>query len=274
MADCENYVTCSAAGKANMLLNERRTQILKYIETEGFVSLQKLVEHFGISESTARRDVEYLDGISKVQKTRGGAAYIGESMTSFEDRTVAALKEKREIARAVAGMVESGEVVLLDGGTTTLEVARQLIGRSLTVVTNSVPIINLLFNQPGIELISIGGYVYPQTGVALGPIAQAALKAVHARRLIMSVGGITEAGLFNSNSLLVETERAMMESADEVWVVTDSGKFGRSALAHLAPLDSMDRLITDDGLTDEWRQRLEAAGVEVICPGEPAESAV
>jgi DeoR/GlpR family transcriptional regulator of sugar metabolism len=66
----------------------------------------------------------------------------------------------------------------------------------------------------------------------------------------------------------------MMESADEVWVVTDSGKFGRSALAHLAPLDSMDRLITDDGLTDEWRQRLENAGVEVICLGEPAEAAV
>ncbi len=257
-----------------MLLNERRTQILKYIEEQGFVSLQKLVEHFGISESTARRDVEHLDGISKVQKTRGGAAYIGESMTSFEDRTVAALKEKREIAQAVAEMIEAGDVVLLDGGTTTLEVARQLIGRLLTVVTNSVPIINLLFNQPGIELISIGGYVYPQTGVALGPIAQAALKAIHARRLIMSVGGITEAGLFNSNSLLVETERQMMESADEVWVVTDSGKFGRSALAHLAPLDSMDRLITDDGLTDEWRQRLEQAGVEVICLGELAEAAV
>jgi DeoR family fructose operon transcriptional repressor len=257
-----------------MLLDERRTRILKYIEEEGFVSLQKLVEHFGISESTARRDVEYLDGISKVQKTRGGAAYIGESMTSFEERTVAALKEKEQIAQAVADMVGPGEVILLDGGTTTLEVARRLIGRSLTVVTNSVPIVNLLINQPGIELISIGGYVYPKTGVALGPIAQAALKAVHARRLIMSVGGITEAGLFNSNSLLVETERQMMESSDEVWVVTDSSKFGRSNLAHLAPLNSMDRLITDDGLTDEWRQRLEDAGVEVTMLSTRVEAAV
>lgn len=257
-----------------MLLDERRTRILKYIEQEGFVSLQKLVEHFGISESTARRDVEYLDGISKVQKTRGGAAYIGESMTSFEERTVSALKEKEQIAQTVAEMVGPGEVILLDGGTTTLEVARRLIGRSLTVVTNSVPIVNLLINQPGIELISIGGYVYPKTGVALGPIAQAALKAVHARRLIMSVGGITEAGLFNSNSLLVETERQMMESSDEVWVVTDSSKFGRSNLAHLAPLNSMDRLITDDGLTDEWRQRLEDAGVEVIVLGAGVEAAV
>jgi DeoR family transcriptional regulator, fructose operon transcriptional repressor len=257
-----------------MLLDERRTRILNYIEKEGFVSLQALVDHFGISESTARRDVEYLDGISQVRKTRGGAAYIGESMTSFEERTVAALKEKEQIALAVAAMVEPGEVVLLDGGTTTLEVARRLIGRSLTIVTNSVPIVNLLINQPGIELISIGGYVYPKTGVALGPIAQAALKAVHARRLIMSVGGITEAGLFNTNSLLVETERQMMDSADDVWVVTDSNKFGRSALAHLAPLESMDRLITDEGLTDEWRQRLESAGVEVITIGARVEAPV
>lgn len=257
-----------------MLLDERRTRILQYIEEKGFVSLQMLVEHFGISESTARRDVEYLDGISKVQKTRGGATYIGESMTSFEERTVAALKEKQLIAQAVADMVDSGDVVLLDGGTTTLEVARRLIGRSLTVVTNSVPIVNLLINQSGIELIAIGGYVYPKTGVALGPIAQAALKAVHARRLIMSVGGITAAGLFNSNSLLVETERQMMESADEVWVVTDSSKFGHSALTHLAPLQAMDRLITDEGLTDEWRQRLEDAGVDVVVPGPREEAAV
>ena len=251
-----------------MLLDERRTRILNYIEHRGFVSLIQLSEHFGISESTARRDVEYLDGISKVQKTRGGAAYIGESISTFEERTVTALKQKEQIAKAVAQMVQTGEVVLLDGGTTTLEVAKQLIGRSLTVVTNSIPTINLLFNQPDIELITIGGYVYPKTGVALGPVAQAALKSIHARRLIMSIGGITEAGLFNSNSLLVETERHMMESSDEIWVVTDSSKLGRSALAHLAPLDAMDRLITDDGITSEWRERLEASGVEVVIVGE------
>ncbi len=247
-----------------MLLDERRTSVLNYIEHKGFVSLQEIVEHFGISESTARRDVEYLDGISQIRKTRGGAAYIGESITAFEDRTVTAHKQNDLIARTVAEEIEAGEVVLLDGGTTTLEVARRLMGKSLTVVTNSIPIQNLLLNQQGIELVTIGGYVYPKTGVALGPIAQAALKAIHARRLIMSVGGITEAGLFNSNTLLVETERQMMESSDEVWVVTDSGKFGHSALAHLAPLESMDRLITDEGITDDWRQRLESAGVEVV----------
>ena len=251
-----------------MLLDERRTQVLNYIEKQGFVSLGDIVSHFGISESTARRDVEFLDGISKVQKTRGGASVLGGAIPGTEERPVKALKQKRQIAKAVADMVQPSEIVLLDGGTTTLEVARQLQGRLLTVITNSIPTINLLFNQPGIELIAIGGQVYPSTGVSLGPVAREALKAIHAQRLIMSAGGITEAGLFNSNSLLVETEQQMMESSDEVWVVTDSNKFGRSALSHLAPLEAMDRLITDDGITPEWRERLEASGVEVIVVGD------
>ena len=252
-----------------MLLDQRRQRILEFIEQQGFVSLQQLCDHFQVSESTARRDVEYLDGISQVRKTRGGASYIGESITTFEERKVKSLRQKQEIAQAVADSIGDGEVVLLDGGTTTLEVARQLIGRSLTVVTNSIPIVNLLVNQPSIELISIGGYVYPKTGVALGPVAVQALKGIQARRLIMSVGGITDRGLFNSNSLLVETERQMISSADEVWVVTDSTKFGRSALSHLCLLDEVDRIITDDGITEEWQSRLETAGVEVVIVGAP-----
>jgi DeoR/GlpR family transcriptional regulator of sugar metabolism len=164
----------------------------------------------------------------------------------------------------VLELIEPGETVLLDGGTTTLEVAKQLVGKSLQVVTNSLPILNVLVNQPDIELIMIGGYLYPKTGVALGPLAVAALDNIHARRLVMSVGGITEAGLFNSNALLVESERRMMDAADEVIVVTDSGKLGRSALAHLCPLDAVDRLVVDSGITAEWKTIVQDAGIELI----------
>jgi DeoR/GlpR family transcriptional regulator of sugar metabolism len=100
--------------------------------------------------------------------------------------------------------------------------------------------------------------------VALGPLAVAALHYIHARRLVMSVGGITEAGLFNSNALLVESERRMMDAADEVIVVTDSGKLGRSALAHLCPLDAVDRLVVDSGITAEWKTIVQDAGIELI----------
>lgn len=246
-----------------MLLDERRESILKTIEEKGFVSLSELVDRVGVSESTVRRDLEFLDGIGQIRRTRGGAAYVGESITPFEQRTTTALHEKRRIAEAVAEMIEPAEAVLLDGGTTTLEVARRLAGKSLQVVTNSLPIANLLANQPKVELVLVGGYVYPKTGVALGPHAVAALKQIHVRRLVMSVGGITERGLFNSNALLVETERQMIEAAEEVLVVSDSSKFGHPALAHLAPLDVVDRLVTDEGITDKWRTIFEKAGAAV-----------
>lgn len=246
-----------------MLVDERRTNILQIVENKGFVSLQEIVSQVGASESTVRRDLDYLDGIGQVRRTRGGAAYVGESISGFEERSLRDLGKKQQVARAVAELIEPGEAVLLDGGTTTLQVARLLIGKSLQVVTNSLPIVNLLVNQPDIELIMIGGYLYPKTGVALGPLAVATLQGVHVRRLVMSVGGITEHGLFNSNALLVETERQMMAAADEIVVVADSGKLGRSALASLCPLNAVHRLVVDSGITPEWQDTIRRAGIDL-----------
>lgn len=246
-----------------MLLDERRQNVLQIIESEGFASLPKIAERVGASESTVRRDLEYLETVGQIRRTRGGAAYVGESLTPFDERFTKALAEKQAVGRAAAALVEPGEAVLLDGGTTTLEVARNLAGKSLQLVTNSLPIVALLANQPNIELIMVGGYVYPKTGVALGPVAMAALAQIHVRRLFMGVSGITERGLFNSNTLLVETERCMMAAAEEVVVVTDSSKLGHSALAHLCSLDKVHRVVVDSGITAEWRQIFSQAGVNV-----------
>ncbi len=246
-----------------MLRDARWNKIVQVIEEKGFISLHELVSEVQASESTVRRDLEYLDGIGQVRRTRGGATYVGESLTDFEDRRLSALYQKEEIASHVADIIQPGEAVLLDGGTTTLEVARKLIGKSLQVVTNSVPIINLLVNQPNIELIAVGGYVYPKTGVALGPMAVGTLERIHVRRLVMSIGGVTEAGLFNSNAMLVETERQMMQSAEEVIVVTDSSKLGHSALAHLCELEEVDRFVMDDGIDENWKSIIRKAGVKL-----------
>ena len=246
-----------------MLVDERRQTILQVIEKKGFVTLSQLMELVGASDSTIRRDLEVLDGNGQIRRTRGGATYVGESLTSFDVRRTKARKQKERIAEAAAALVQTGETVILDGGTTTVEVARELAGRSLQVVTNSIPIVNALVNSPETELIVIGGFLYPKTGVNLGPLAVEALKSIHARRLFISVGGITANSLFNSNALLVETERQMIEAADEVIVVSDSSKLGHSALAQLCPLETVDRLITDAGITDEWREIVEAAEIEL-----------
>lgn len=247
-----------------MLVDERREKILQIVEKKGFASLGDLTDNIEVSESTIRRDLEHLDGVGQVRRTRGGAAYIGESLTTFDERTSQATAEKRRIAQRVSELIEPGETVLLDGGTTTLEVARLLGGKPLQVVTNSLPIASLLANQSNIELMMIGGYLYPQTGVALGPMAIAALKNIHTRKLVLSVGGITEKGLFNSNTLLVETERQMIESAEEIIVVSDSSKLGHSALAHLCPLDAVSTLVVDSDITPEWRDIIQNAGVELV----------
>jgi DeoR/GlpR family transcriptional regulator of sugar metabolism len=244
-----------------MLLDQRRQDILSLIESIGFVSMQQLSERAGVSESTIRRDLEYLENVGQIRRTRGGAAYVGESLTTLDERSVKARPQKKAVGRAAAALVQSGESILLDGGTTTLEVARNLAGKSLQVVTNSLPVVNLLANQSQIELVVIGGYVYPKTGVALGPIATAALAGIHVRRLFMSVGGITERGLYNSNSLLAETEQAMLSAAEEVIVVTDSGKFGHVALAHLCGLERVHRVVADSEISSEWKDLLSNAGI-------------
>lgn len=246
-----------------MISQERRSKILQITEESGFVSLHQLVAEVGVSESTVRRDLEFLDASGQLQRTRGGAAFSGDASPDFNIRRHQASLEKKRIAERTADLILPGETVLLDGGTTTLEVARCLHGKPLQVVTNSLPIASLLMNQTEIEVILIGGFVYPKTGVALGEQAVAALKNINVSRLVMGAGGITEEGLFNSNALLVETERQMIEAADHVTLVADSGKFGQRALTHLCPLNAVNQIVTDQGLDAEWRRVLNHANIDV-----------
>ena len=246
-----------------MITDERRDKIVRIAEESGFVSLQQLMAAFGASESTIRRDLEHLSARGQLHRTRGGAAYAGESLTDFDIRQNRSSVEKRRIAQRTAELIDSHQTILLDGGTTTLEVARYLHGKDLQVVTNSLPIASLLMNQAGIELISVGGVIYPKTGVALGDQAVAMLKNWNCAQLVMSAGGVTQDGLFNSNALLVETERQMIQSSQRVTLVADSTKFGQRALAQLCPLSSVHQVVTDDGISEEWQHRLQDLGIDL-----------
>ena len=191
----------------------------------------------------------------------------GAALPALEERSASQLEEKRQIAGAAAARIRDGDAILLDGGTTTLEVARLLVGRSLQVVTNSLPIANLFASSRETDLVMLGGYVYPKTGVALGPLTVRMMEDIHVHQTILSVGGITTRGLFNSNLLLVETERLMLRCADEVVVVADHTKIGRPALAFLCELSAIDTLIVDHGLTAEQRALVDVAEARLIIAG-------
>ena len=249
-----------------MTAEERRQQLSEVLARRGFADLSALAAELGVSESTVRRDLTQLEEEGVARRTHGGAVFVSDrfSALNYSAREMTAVAEKQAIGRMVASLIEDGETILLDGGTTTFQVAKNLLSRTLQVVTNSLPIANVLSCAGNIELTFVGGYIYPRTGVALGPIVVQTLAPLHVNKAIISTAGVTEEGLFNANMLMVESEQRMMASADEVIVVADSSKFGHKALARICGWDQVDRVVTDDRLAPEWQERLRGAGAEVI----------
>jgi DeoR family transcriptional regulator, fructose operon transcriptional repressor len=248
-----------------VLAEERRSRLLEFIRVRGFASLPDLQDQLQVSGSTVRRDLDQLEQAGEVRRTHGGVFYTGAfpKLPHFELRQQSQWDKKRQIAAQAVNLIEEGDTVLLDGGSTTYELARRLVGRNIQVVTNSLPVATLFTSGVGHDIVLIGGYVHQRSGVCLGPYANQMLRQLSVRRAVLSVGGITDRGCFNSNLLLVETEKAMMEAADEVIVVADSTKFGHQSLALMCRLEDIDRLVVDDQLSDNWRQRLVQAGIDV-----------
>lgn len=234
---------------------------------KGFVSLAELVQELGVSESTIRRDLEILEEHGAIRRTHGGAVFIQDSSSqrlAFADREMTALPQKQAVARAVAALIAENQTVIIDGGTTCYEVARLLRGRRINVITNSVPIASLLSADLATEVTLVGGYVYPRTGVALGSMAEQMLSGLHATQLILSCAGVTQEGAFNSNQMMVEVERRMMEIADRVILAADGSKFGMRAVVRLCGLADLDVIVTDAGAGAEVRSWLDSYGGRAV----------
>ena len=249
-----------------MQTHERRSKLIDLIRIRGFAGLEELVKELGVSESTVRRDLDTLEEQGAAKRTHGGVLYSGgmPRLAEFDERQPAHWAAKRVIAARTAAAIADGETVLLDGGTTTYEVARLLVGRSLQVVTNSLPVANLFASEARTDLVLLGGYVSPRTGVCLGPYANELLGRLHVTTTVLSAAGITQDGLFNAHLLLAETEQAMLRAAGRVMVVADSSKFGRKSLTLVSGLDAIDQLVCDDGLAAPWRETVMQAGVELL----------
>ena len=231
--------------------------------------LDTLAAELRVSSSTVRRDLETLEQQGLVKRTHGGVIWIGDKVNgtrpyAFDQRMGYQHDAKRAIAKAARALVSPGQTVLIDGGTTTFYLAQELLGQPLQLLTNSLPIANLFLNDDNVELILTGGLMYPRYGVLLGPTAEHILSTIHTKTLFLSVAGVHNNALYNQNLLLVQSERKMMEQAQEVVLLVDSTKFGQQALARLGDLSEVDTVVTDAAIASEHRKTIQSAGCQLI----------
>lgn len=230
-----------------MLPPIRQKKMIRLLSERSFCSLEQLSQELNASIATVRRDLNSLQEQGIVRRTHGGAMFLGdrEALPLFQDRQSMMSEAKMAIGKRAAQLVEEGDTIIIDGGTTPYQVAMNLQHKAIQVVTNSLPVANLFSNSRHVQVICTGGLLYPGSGVFLGSYAVDTLKSIRAQKAFIGVAGITEEGLYNSNALVVETEKAILAAAAEVYVVADQTKFDRHALAYLCGFDRIKAIITD-----------------------------
>jgi DeoR family fructose operon transcriptional repressor len=246
---------------------ERQLRIRQMFEAKDFLDLETLCRELEASESSVRRDLDQLEAESVLRRVYGGAVPVHTSGNGAFDFTVESGRfsdEKSRIAQLTAGLIEDGQTVILDGGSTVAAVAGELAGKSLHIVTNSLPIAETLEARRNIELTLTGGYLDPRIRVMLGPLCEQMLGLIRADVLIMGIGSVTEAGFSNNNTLVVGSEQKMIEIASRVIIVADHTKFGRGAMIPVAPLEDADTVVSDSELDAEYVELLRGKGIEVL----------
>jgi DeoR family transcriptional regulator, aga operon transcriptional repressor len=247
---------------------ERQKQILSLLTRQQRLSVAEIVTQFAISEATARRDLESLASQGKARRVHGGVIAVEQAPPELPilERESEQLDEKIRIARGASELVSDKETVFLGSGSTVLEVARHLRNRrNLTVITNSLPVLNTLVGINGITVISLGGMLRDSELSFIGHITEQALMEVRADKVIMGTRGVSlEHGLTNDYLQETLTDRAILKIGRKVIIVADHTKVNRVATALLAPLDSMQTFVTDSRADKKFIQALKKNGIEVI----------
>ncbi len=251
-----------------LLIDERRQHILSLIQNHGRVLVGELSRNLSISQITIRKDLEYLQSKGLVQRTHGGALRIQSSALfdpSLQEKQKQHSQEKQRIAVAASKMVEEGDCVMLDSGTTTTAIAHELRKFSqLTVITNAVNIAAELAST-NLEVILIGGNLRKNSFSLVGPLAEDVLQEMHADILFLGVDGFDpEVGLTTPNFLESRVNRAMVRSSCRVVAVCDSTKFKRRSLSRIVPPSAVHCVITDRDLPPETAEVLRAQSIEVV----------
>jgi DeoR family fructose operon transcriptional repressor len=246
---------------------ERQLRIRQMFESKDFLDLETLCRELNASESSVRRDLDVLEEQNVLKRVYGGAVPVQPPENSAFDFTVESERfsdEKSRIGRLTAGLIQNGQTVILDGGSTVAAVAQELATKSLHIVTNSLPIAEALEARRNIELTLTGGYLDPRIRVMLGPLCEQMLNLIRADVVIMGIGSVSDAGFSNNNTLVVGSERKMIEIASKLIIVADHTKFGRHAMIPVAQLEAADVVVSDSGLEPQYVELLRGKGVNVM----------
>ena len=252
------------------LLNaaERRKYSFEVLSERGHVSVAELSSHLGVSEVTIRKDLQYLEERNLLMRTHGGAMrldYLVAEQT-LEEKGQKYQEQKARIGRAAAELVEDGDTLILDAGTTVLQVARHLRGkRNLTVLTSSITVAAEMMRIPDADLIMLGGLVRASSAAVVGHYAEQMVRDHSFRKLFLAVDGFdVERGLTTTHTMEAHLNRIMIESAMQTVAVLDSSKFGRRGLCSICGVESVDVVVTDDQIPDNFRRQLEERDVHVV----------
>lgn len=250
--------------------SERHRIILSAIEGRPLVTVSDLVTLTGASEATIRRDIAALHVQKKLRRVRGGAEsitpaqFVGINARPFSVNESIRLAEKRAIAREAVALVEDGEAIIINGGTTTFQMVHPLSTKRCQVFTNSFPIADHLLKHSKNTVLLPAGAIYREQNIILSPFDEDGSRHFYARRMFMGCRGLGPLGLMEGDPLLVQAEQKLIGQADELVVLADSTKFAARSSLLLCPLKRISTVITDEGITDRDAAMLEAADVRLI----------
>jgi DeoR family ulaG and ulaABCDEF operon transcriptional repressor len=250
---------------------ERDRVILNLLEEQRFVSFRELSRRLSASAATLRRDLERLQEAGKLKRVRGGAQLGSAEIAGFHLQGVPFNENvnrnrsaKEAIGKAAAELCRAGEAVIIDGGSTTLQMCPHLEALRLQVLTNSLHIVSALLQQPNTGVSIPGGVVFREQNIVLDPFAEAGTRSFHASRMFVGAAAVSRYGLMQSDIILVQAERKLLSLADQVVALVDSSKFAASAGHLLCELSRIHTLITDERIDGASAKMIEGAGVELV----------
>lgn len=250
-----------------MFAIERQQEILQYINEFGKADVNELSKHFKVSNVTVRRDIAQLSKKGLVIKTFGGVISVENSLTSeipYESKSHASTNEKMMIGRKASELINDNDVIILDSGSTTFELAKSINNKRITLITNDIKIGMEAACKNEINLIIAGGIIEKSLFTLIGPTTEQFLSKVHVNKTFLGADAISlDSGITNRTMEEIPIKKAMINAAEEVIMLADSSKLRKTVFYSLCDLKCIDKLIIDK-IDDKMKKALNDAGVEVI----------